>query len=166
MRYLSLIFVLFLGAGGGIWIANHSGEIPTAESAQTSENADFQAAMQAFQGYTRLINAYDASYADSYARAAVVHLTVHHASGATESGFVPIDQLKANAQKFVDASRQAGETYNFSNLRASPLPHGVRIDASLKVNTWRGSYPYTADLFQDPDGAWKIGEEWMEGSVP
>ena len=166
MIYLAFIFVIALGVGGGVWIANRRTGSPAADSIQTAENADIEAATQAFQNYARLINAYDPSFADSYCRAAVVHLTIHHASGAVKAGILQIDQLRAKAQMIVDTGRQAGGQYHFSNLRASRKLHGVRIEASLKANLWRRSYPYTADMLQDSDSVWKIAEEWTEGEAP
>jgi len=166
LKYLILILVVVLGAGGGIWVANLSADAPAEDSIQTAENVDIEAATQAFQDYARLFNAFDPSFAASYADSAVVHLTVHRASGEVQSVIFPVDKMKANAQQLVDAQRVAGQQYNFMNLHASRSEHGVRIVARLKSTSWRTAYPYKVDLMADSDGVWKIVEEWTEGQLP
>jgi hypothetical protein len=162
MRYLVLIIVVVLGAGGGVWLANRAGEAPAAASTQSGEDADVAAAMQAFQNYAHRINAFDPAFTDSYADSAIVHLTAHYASGV-QSGTLPAGKLKANASMLADRQRQARMQYHYSNLRASRVEQRVRIAGSLKGDSWRTSYPYKVDLMADADGVWKIVEEWTEG---
>jgi hypothetical protein len=161
MRYLVLIIVVVLGAGGGVWLANRAGEAPTAASVQAAEDADIAAAMQAFQTYLGLINAFDPAFADSYADNAVVHSTIHYGFGVT-SGAMPAAELKANAPMFADLRRQARKQYHYSNLRASRIEQRVRIVGNLRIDSWRTPYPYRVDWMPDSDGVWKIVEEWTD----